>query len=142
MIWIVEGIFIFVCSYQLEALNKAIRENTIVYLEIGSGKTLIAIMLLRSYAYHLWKSSPYIVVFWLEFYWFLKYKYLIIANFILFPMLSESNLAHKQHSIDDNRVSVIWRSDILHFSRCKRKKNRLDRIGPFQPVFHSKVSFS
>jgi len=55
--------FFFVCSYQLEALEKAIRENTIVYLETGSGKTLIAIMLLRSYAYHLRKPSPYIAVF-------------------------------------------------------------------------------
>ncbi|GAU25920.1 hypothetical protein TSUD_16580, partial [Trifolium subterraneum] len=53
----------FARSYQLEALDKAIRENTIVYLETGSGKTLIAIMLLRSYAYHLRKPSPYIAVF-------------------------------------------------------------------------------
>ncbi|XP_039686333.1 endoribonuclease Dicer homolog 2 isoform X2 [Medicago truncatula] len=53
----------FARSYQLEALEKAIRENTIVYLETGSGKTLIAIMLLRSYAYHLRKPSPYIAVF-------------------------------------------------------------------------------
>lgn len=53
------------CSYQLEALDKAIRENTIVFLETGSGKTLIAIMLLRSYAHYLRKShpSPYIAVF-------------------------------------------------------------------------------
>jgi hypothetical protein len=57
------GCFCFVCSYQLEALDKAIRENTIVYLETGLGKTLIAIMLLRSYAYHLRKPSPYIAVF-------------------------------------------------------------------------------
>ncbi|KEH42074.1 endoribonuclease dicer-like protein [Medicago truncatula] len=53
----------FARSYQLEALDKAIRENTIVYLETGCGKTLIAIMLLRSYAYHLRKPSPYIAVF-------------------------------------------------------------------------------
>ncbi|XP_020230787.1 endoribonuclease Dicer homolog 2 isoform X2 [Cajanus cajan] len=53
----------FARSYQLEALDKAIRENTIVYLETGSGKTLIAIMLLRSYAHHLRKPSPFIAVF-------------------------------------------------------------------------------
>ncbi|KAL5062982.1 hypothetical protein RYX36_024719 [Vicia faba] len=53
----------FARSYQLEALDRAIRENTIVYLETGSGKTLIAIMLLRSYAHHLRKPSPYIAVF-------------------------------------------------------------------------------
>jgi len=57
-------IFCFIsCSYQLEALDKAIHENTIVYLETGSGKTLIAIMLLRSYAHHLRKPSPFIAVF-------------------------------------------------------------------------------
>lgn len=51
------------CSYQLEALEKAIKQNTIVFLETGSGKTLIAIMLLRHYAYLLRKPSQYIAVF-------------------------------------------------------------------------------
>ncbi|KAK3028008.1 LOW QUALITY PROTEIN: hypothetical protein RJ639_040007, partial [Escallonia herrerae] len=50
-------------GYQLEALEKAIEQNTIVYLETGSGKTLMAIMLLRSYAYLLRKPSPFIAVF-------------------------------------------------------------------------------
>ncbi|PNY11877.1 endoribonuclease dicer 2-like protein, partial [Trifolium pratense] len=53
----------FARSYQLEALEQAVRENTIVYLETGSGKTLIATMLLRSYTCHLRKPSPYIAVF-------------------------------------------------------------------------------
>ncbi|KAL6958169.1 hypothetical protein U1Q18_048776 [Sarracenia purpurea var. burkii] len=50
-------------SYQIEALEKAIKQNTIVFLETGSGKTLIAIMLLRTYAYLLRKPSTYIAVF-------------------------------------------------------------------------------
>lgn len=50
-------------SYQLEALEKAKKENTIVYLETGSGKTLIAVMLLKSYAHLLRKPSPFIGVF-------------------------------------------------------------------------------
>eukprot|EP00257_Ricinus_communis_P014560 XP_015572262.1 endoribonuclease Dicer homolog 2 isoform X1 [Ricinus communis] len=53
----------FARSYQLEALEKAIQQNTIVFLETGSGKTLIAIMLLRSYAHLLRKPSPFIAVF-------------------------------------------------------------------------------
>lgn len=53
----------FARNYQLEALEKAIKQNTIVYLETGSGKTLIAIMLLRSYAYLIRKPAPFFAVF-------------------------------------------------------------------------------
>ncbi|KAL7586046.1 endoribonuclease Dicer homolog 2 [Lactuca sativa] len=53
----------FARSYQIEALEQAIKQNTIVFLETGSGKTLIAIMLLRHYAYLLQKPSPFIAVF-------------------------------------------------------------------------------
>ncbi|GAV83983.1 DEAD domain-containing protein/Helicase_C domain-containing protein/Ribonuclease_3 domain-containing protein/PAZ domain-containing protein/dsRNA_bind domain-containing protein [Cephalotus follicularis] len=53
----------FARSYQLEALDQAIRQNTIVFLETGAGKTLISIMLLRSYAFLLRKPSPFFAVF-------------------------------------------------------------------------------
>ncbi|KAL0452252.1 UNVERIFIED_CONTAM: Endoribonuclease Dicer2 [Sesamum latifolium] len=53
----------FARSYQLEALQKALEQNTIVFFETGTGKTLIAIMLLRSYAHLLRKPSPYVAVF-------------------------------------------------------------------------------
>ncbi|KAK4487897.1 hypothetical protein RD792_003635 [Penstemon davidsonii] len=50
-------------SYQLEALEKALKQNTIVFFETGTGKTLIAIMLLKSNAHLLRNPSPYIAVF-------------------------------------------------------------------------------
>jgi endoribonuclease Dicer len=53
----------FFHSYQLEALEQALKQNTIVFLETGSGKTLIATMLLRSYAHLLRKPSRFIAVF-------------------------------------------------------------------------------
>ncbi|KAI3750881.1 hypothetical protein L2E82_21772 [Cichorium intybus] len=53
----------FARSYQIEALEQSIKQNTIVFLETGSGKTLIAIMLLRHYAYLLRKPSSSIAVF-------------------------------------------------------------------------------
>ncbi|CAA0821254.1 Endoribonuclease Dicer homolog 2 [Striga hermonthica] len=53
----------FARSYQLEALEKALKQNTIVFFETGTGKTLIAIMLLRSYAHLIRKPSVYTAVF-------------------------------------------------------------------------------
>nr|CAD1820290.1 unnamed protein product [Ananas comosus var. bracteatus] len=50
-------------SYQLEALERAVRQNTIVFLETGSGKTLIAVMLLRAYAHAIRKPSRRIAIF-------------------------------------------------------------------------------
>ncbi|KAF2286426.1 hypothetical protein GH714_016865 [Hevea brasiliensis] len=50
-------------SYQLEALEMALKQNTVLFLETGSGKTLVAIMLLRSYAYLIRKPSHFIAVF-------------------------------------------------------------------------------
>lgn len=59
----IKWVIVIVCSYQLEALESGIKQNTIVFLETGSGKTLIAIMLLRSYAHLLRKPSPFVAVF-------------------------------------------------------------------------------
>ncbi|KAG8390725.1 hypothetical protein BUALT_Bualt01G0113300 [Buddleja alternifolia] len=53
----------FARSYQLEALEKALKQNTVVFFETGTGKTLIEIMLLRSYAHLLKKPSPNVAVF-------------------------------------------------------------------------------
>ncbi|KAG6468599.1 hypothetical protein ZIOFF_073287 [Zingiber officinale] len=49
--------------YQLEALEKAKKDNTIIFLETGSEKTLIVVMLLRSYAFMIRKPLQHIVVF-------------------------------------------------------------------------------
>ncbi|KAL6878157.1 hypothetical protein ACP4OV_012327 [Aristida adscensionis] len=37
--------------YQLEALERAVRGNTVAFLETGAGKTLIAVLLLRAFAH-------------------------------------------------------------------------------------------
>jgi ERCC4-related helicase len=61
--WGVGAVDLGFCSYQLEVLEKAKQENTIVYLETGTGKTLIAAMLLQSIAHRIRKPSRNIVVF-------------------------------------------------------------------------------
>ncbi|XP_054796957.1 endoribonuclease Dicer homolog 2 isoform X2 [Prosopis cineraria] len=80
----------FARSYQLEALEKAIRQNTIVFLETGSGKTLIAIMLLRSYAYLLRKPSPFVAFF-------------LVPKVVLVKQQAE---AVKMHT--DLKVGMYW----------------------------------
>ncbi|KAK0593324.1 hypothetical protein LWI29_034760 [Acer saccharum] len=80
----------FARSYQIEALEMAINQNTIVFLETGSGKTLIAIMLLRSYAYLLRKPSPFFAVF-------------LVPNVVLVPQQAE---AIKMHT--DLNVGKYW----------------------------------
>ncbi|KAF8027787.1 hypothetical protein BT93_E0647 [Corymbia citriodora subsp. variegata] len=80
----------FARCYQVEALEKALKENTIVYLETGSGKTLIAIMLLRSSAYLLRKPSRFIAVF-------------LVPQVVLVSQQAE---AIKMHT--DLKVGVYW----------------------------------
>ncbi|GAY66382.1 hypothetical protein CUMW_248260 [Citrus unshiu] len=85
--YLFEDLIIF---YQLEALENALKQNTIVFLETGSGKTLIAIMLLRSYAYLLRKPSPFVAVF-------------LVPKVVLVPQQAE---AIKMHT--DLKVGKYW----------------------------------
>ncbi|XP_022635484.1 endoribonuclease Dicer homolog 2 isoform X2 [Vigna radiata var. radiata] len=96
-------------SYQLEALDKAIRENTIVYLETGSGKTLIAIMLLRSYAHHFRKPSPFIAVF-------------LVPQVVLVSQQAE---AVKMHT--DLKVGVYWGEKGVDFWDAATWKQEMDK---------------
>ncbi|KAL9427016.1 hypothetical protein AB3S75_033741 [Citrus x aurantiifolia] len=80
----------FARNYQLEALENALKQNTIVFLETGSGKTLIAIMLLRSYAYLLRKPSPFVSV-------------CLVPKVVLVPQQAE---AIKKHT--DLKVGMYW----------------------------------
>ncbi|KOM37874.1 hypothetical protein LR48_Vigan03g125600 [Vigna angularis] len=96
-------------SYQLEALDKAIRENTIVYLETGSGKTLIAIMLLRSYAHHLRKPSPFIAVF-------------LVPQVVLVAQQAE---VVKMHT--DLKVGVYWGEMGVDFWDAATWKQEMDK---------------
>ncbi|XP_057960958.1 endoribonuclease Dicer homolog 2 isoform X2 [Malania oleifera] len=80
----------FARSYQLEALEKALEQNTIVFLETGSGKTLIAIMLLRNFAYLIRKPSRFIAVF-------------LVPQVVLIKQQAE---AVKMHT--DLKVGIYW----------------------------------
>lgn len=51
------------CSYQIEALERAKKEDIIVYLETGCGKTHVAVMLLQHIADLIRKPSTRIAVF-------------------------------------------------------------------------------
>ncbi|KAG0565599.1 hypothetical protein KC19_7G000600 [Ceratodon purpureus] len=51
------------CSYQIELLEQAKKENIIVYLETGCGKTHIAVMLLQHIAPVIRKPSTKVAVF-------------------------------------------------------------------------------
>ncbi|PON59109.1 Endoribonuclease Dicer-like [Parasponia andersonii] len=99
----------FARSYQLEALESGIKQNTIVYLETGSGKTLIAIMLLRSYAHLLRKPSPYIAVF-------------LVPQVVLVTQQAE---AVKMHT--DLKVGTYWGDMGVDFWRSEMWKEELEK---------------
>ncbi|XP_047256670.1 endoribonuclease Dicer homolog 2-like [Capsicum annuum] len=99
----------FARSYQLEALETAIKQNTIVYLETGSGKTLIAIMLLRSYAYLLRKPSPYIAVF-------------LVPTVVL---VTQQGDALKMHT--DLKVGTYWGEMGVDFWDASTWKHEVDK---------------
>lgn len=52
------------CRYQLEGVKKALQANSILYLETGAGKTLVAVLLIKSLARNLrLKDEKRIAVF-------------------------------------------------------------------------------
>uniref|UniRef100_M4ET69 Uncharacterized protein n=1 Tax=Brassica campestris TaxID=3711 RepID=M4ET69_BRACM len=99
----------FARSYQVEALEKAMKRNTIVYLETGSGKTLIAIMLLRSYAYLFRKPSPCFSVF-------------LVPQVVLVTQQAE---ALKRHT--DLKVGMYWGSMGVDFWDAPTWKQEVDK---------------
>ncbi|XP_050384255.1 endoribonuclease Dicer homolog 2 [Argentina anserina] len=99
----------FARSYQLEALDAAIKKNTIVFLETGSGKTLIAIMLLRSYAYLLRKPSPFIAVF-------------LVPPVVLVKQQAD---AIKMHT--DLKVGMYWGDMGVDFWDIKMWKEQIEK---------------
>ncbi|KAF8089861.1 hypothetical protein N665_0495s0010 [Sinapis alba] len=99
----------FARSYQVEALEKAMKQNTIVYLETGSGKTLIAIMLLRSYAYLFRKPSPCFSVF-------------LVPQVVLVTQQAE---ALKRHT--DLKVGMYWGSMGVDFWDASTWKQEVDK---------------
>ncbi|XP_010485668.1 PREDICTED: endoribonuclease Dicer homolog 2-like isoform X2 [Camelina sativa] len=99
----------FARSYQVEALDKAINQNTIVFLETGSGKTLIAIMLLRNYAYLFRKPSPSFSVF-------------LVPQVVLVTQQAE---ALKMHT--DLQVGTYWGDMGVDFWDSSTWKQQVDK---------------
>ncbi|KAJ4721647.1 Endoribonuclease Dicer-like [Melia azedarach] len=99
----------FARSYQLEALEKALNQNTVVFLETGSGKTLIAIMLLRSYAYLLRKPSPFVAVF-------------LVPKVVLITQQAE---AIKMHT--DLKVGMYWGEMGVDFWKAATWKEEISK---------------
>ncbi|CAI0436579.1 unnamed protein product [Linum tenue] len=99
----------FARSYQLEALQVAIRQNTISFLETGSGKTLVAIMLLRHYAPFLRKPSPFIAVF-------------LVPQVVLVRQQAEAVKAH-----GDLKVGTYWGEMGVDFWDAAIWKQEIDK---------------
>ncbi|KAJ6726834.1 DICER-RELATED [Salix purpurea] len=99
----------FARSYQLEALEKALKNNTIVFLETGSGKTLIAIMLLRSYAYLIRKPSRFIAVF-------------LVPKVVLVQQQAEALEMHT-----DLKVGMYWGEMGVDFWDASTWKKEIDK---------------
>ncbi|KAJ6429335.1 hypothetical protein OIU84_020879 [Salix udensis] len=95
--------------YQLEALEKALKNNTIVFLETGSGKTLIAIMLLRSYAYLIRKPSRFIAVF-------------LVPKVVLVQQQAEALEMHT-----DLKVGMYWGEMGVDFWDASTWKKEIDK---------------
>ncbi|CAH2055216.1 unnamed protein product [Thlaspi arvense] len=99
----------FARSYQVEALERAIKQNTIVFLETGSGKTLVAIMLLRLYAYLFRKPSPFFSVF-------------LVPQVVLVTQQAE---ALKMHT--DLKVGMYWGDMGVDFWDSSTWKQEVDK---------------
>ncbi|VVB03773.1 unnamed protein product [Arabis nemorensis] len=96
-------------SYQVEALEIAMKQNTIVYLETGSGKTLIAIMLLRNYADLFRKPSPCFTVF-------------LVPRVVLVSQQAE---ALKMHT--DLKVGMYWGAMGVDYWDSSTWKQQVDK---------------
>ncbi|KAL3520480.1 hypothetical protein ACH5RR_018629 [Cinchona calisaya] len=100
----------FARNYQLEALEKAMKQNTIVFLETGSGKTLIAIMLLRSYAYLIRKPKPFFAVF-------------LVPTVVLVEQQSEAVMMHT-----DLKVGKYWGDMGVDYWDAATWKQQVDKF--------------
>ncbi|KAL1827714.1 hypothetical protein ACET3Z_006126 [Daucus carota] len=98
----------FARSYQLDAVEMAMQQNTIVFLETGAGKTLIAIMLLRIYAHHLRKPSTSLGVF-------------LVPTVVLVSQQAEVVQMHT-----DLKVGKYWGEMGMDFRNAEDWKKRQD----------------
>ncbi|KAG9447410.1 hypothetical protein H6P81_013538 [Aristolochia fimbriata] len=100
-------------GYQWEALEKAKKGNTIVFLETGAGKTLIAIMLLRYYAHQLRKPSRKVAVF-------------LVPSVVLVKQQGEAVEMHT-----DLKVRKLWGEMGTDFWKAKKWEDELSEYEVF-----------
>ncbi|KAK4787035.1 hypothetical protein SAY86_010868 [Trapa natans] len=99
-------------DYQLAALSMAVKQNTIVYLDTGAGKTRVATMLLRIFSHNIRKPSQYIAVF-------------LVPKVVLVQQQAKSILKDDREM--NWKIGMYWGSSGVDFSSSSAWKEEIEQ---------------